>query len=168
MGQQKILGDIQRIRCRDSNADGFLCAHRLDSIDEAHRSATAGGVVLGNFARQAERDDAFGEADVENVLIRDVVHLAPAGQPRLASQCLSRAPVDHATQRANKECHILGKLQGRRPKLNSAGAVVLRHRTAVAVQQPLQNGKPHFWRVGEILERYEFVIRLRPRQRQPT
>ena len=81
--EQEILGDIQRVRSRDLDAHGFLGARGLDAVDETHRPTAAGRVVLRGLAGEPERDNALGQADVEDVCVRTVMHVSTRRQSRL-------------------------------------------------------------------------------------
>ena len=85
--------------------------------------------------------------------VRSVVHRPTTRQSRFAPRSSSGALVYDTAQRLDQEHHVITQPIGDRRELNAASSTLLSYRTAVGVEQTLQNSEAHIGRIEEIVRR---------------
>src|SRR5690606_10313795 len=114
------------------------------------------------------RLDALREPDVENVRVMTMTHRPPICEPWSTPLRSTLSPVDDAAQRLHQEDHIVTQLRRDSRVLDPGTPLILRDRTAVRIEQALQNREPDLRSVVEVDVRHELRLGFAPGQPQRT
>src|SRR5919199_2151926 len=74
--QQEVVGDVERVRRGDLDAQGLGLTGGLDGVNVAHRTAAAVPVVEGALALEAERLDIDRQPDLDHERVEPMPHRA--------------------------------------------------------------------------------------------
>ena len=94
------------------------------------------------LALKAKRLDAGRQPNVHDERVMAVHRRPSARTPGWTTASLAPPPVRDAAERADEVDDVVAQCLGAGRVLDAAGAAVLGHRSAVAVEEPLKHGDP--------------------------